>query len=183
MYFRNVTSLQEECSSIEGEVGEPTEEESDEPTPNLVNSQTSEQDDVMEVSVTVREADVKEEAPEVVREEINMMRVVEAAKKGICERKERIKIFQAEKETVEVCLAELKSKEAEDIKQLEEINRAKMKMERDQLEIRRKVRERDIKIVNTKQLLEEKKKQEARYKEELKEELRAMKELVETESL
>ena len=183
MYFRNVTSLQEECSSIEGEVGEPTEEESDEPTPNLVNSQTSEQDDVMEVSVTVREADVKEEAPEVVREEINMMRVVEAAKKGICERKERIKIFQAEKETVEVCLAELKSKEAEDIKQLEEINRAKMKMERDQLEIRRKVRERDIKIMNTKQLLEEKKKQEARYKEELKEELRAMKELVETESL
>ena len=55
-----------------------------------------------------------------------------------------------------------------------------MKMERDQLEIRRKVRERDIKIVNTKQLLEEKKKQEARHKEELKEELSAMKELVET---
>ena len=78
---------------------------------------------------------------------------------------------------------QLKSEEAEDLKQLEEIGRAKMKMERDQLEIRRKVRERDIKIVNTKQLLEEKKKQEARYKEELKEELRAMKELVETESL
>ena len=159
------------------------EEETDESTLNLVNSQTSEQDDVMEVSITVREADVKEEAPEVVREEINMMRVVEAAKKGICERKERIKIFQAEKETAEVCLAELKSEEAEDIKQLEEINRAKMKMKRDQLEIRRKVRERDIKIMNTKQLLEEKKKQEARFKEELKEELRAMKELVETESL
>ena len=78
---------------------------------------------------------------------------------------------------------QLKSEEAEDLKQLEEIGRAKMKMERDQLEIRRKVRERDIKIVNTKQLLEEKEKQEARYKEELKEELSAMKELVESESL
>ena len=78
---------------------------------------------------------------------------------------------------------QLKSEEAEDLKQLEEIGRAKMKMERDQLEIRRKVRERDIKIVNTKQLLEEKEKQEARHKEELKEELSAMKELVESESL
>ena len=37
----------------------------------------------MEVSVTVREADVKEEAPEVVWEEINVMKVLEAAKKGI----------------------------------------------------------------------------------------------------
>ena len=59
----------------------------------------------MEVSVTVREADVKEEAPEVVWEEINMMKVVEAAKKGICERKERIKRFRVEKETAGVCLA------------------------------------------------------------------------------
>ena len=137
----------------------------------------------MEVSVTVREADVKEEAPEVVWEEINVMKVLEAAKKGICERKERIKRFLAEKETSGVYLAELKREEAEDIKQLEEIDRVKMKLEREQLEIRRKVRERDIKIVNTKQLLEEKEKLEARHQEELKEELRAVKELVETEGL
>ena len=77
----------------------------------------SEEDDVMEASVTVREDDVKEKAPEVVGEEINMLKVVEAAMKGICERKERIKRFLAEKETAGVCLAELKREEAEDIKQ------------------------------------------------------------------
>ena len=69
------------------------EEESEESTPKLVNSQTSEEDDVMEVSVIVREDDVKEEG------EIDVMKVVEAAKKGICERKEKIKRFRAEKET------------------------------------------------------------------------------------
>ena len=52
------------------------EEESEESTPKLVNSQTSEEDDVMEVSVIVREDDIKEEG------EIDVMKVVEAAKKG-----------------------------------------------------------------------------------------------------
>jgi len=179
--------LQEKCRSIERgdeeEVGEMMEEETDESTPNLVIDSRSEGDDVMEVSVTVREDNVKEESPDVVGEEINILKVVEAAKKGICERKERIKRFLAEKETSGVYLAELKREEAEDIKQLEEIDRVKMKLEREQLEIRRKVRERDIKIMNTKQLFKEKEEEEARHKEKLKEELRAMKELVETESL
>ena len=153
------------------------EEESEESTPKLVNSQTSEEDDVMEVSVIVREDDIKEEG------EIDVMKVVEAAKKGICVRKEKIKRFRAEKEIAGACLANLKSEEAEDIKQLEEIDRVKMKIEREKQEIRRKVRERDIKIMNTEQLFKEKEKLEARHQEELKEELRAVKELVETEGL
>ena len=159
------------------------EEETDESTPNLVIDSRSEGDDVMEVSVTVREDNVKEESPDVVGEQINILKVVEAAKKGICERKEKIKRFRAEKEIAGVCLADLKSEEAEDIKQLEEIDRVKMKIEREKQEIRRKVRERDIKIMNTEQLFKEKEKLEARHQEELKEELRAVKELVETEGL
>ena len=58
-----------------------------------------------------------------------------------------------------------------------------MKIEREKQEIRRKVRERDIKIMNTEQLFKEKEKLEARHQEELKEELKAVKELVETEGL
>ena len=107
------------------------------------------------------------------------MKVLDSAKKGICERKERVIRSRAKKEIEGIHLAELKSEEEDDIKRLEEINRIKMRNEREQLEIRRKVRERDLMIHKTKQQYKEKEKQEARLEEELQNDLRALKELAE----
>ena len=155
-------------------------EPSNESSPKLVNDtgSQSEEDGVMEVSVTVQEDDGKEEV-KVEWEEINVQKVLESAKRSICERKERIIRVRAEKEIEGVRLAELKSEEEDDIKRLEEIDRIKIRNEREQLEIRRKVRERDLMIHQTKQLYKEKEKQEARLEEELQNDLRALKELAE----
>jgi len=177
--------IQEECSSIEGGEGEEVvmsmdQEPSNESSPKLVNDtgSQSEEDGVMEVSVTVQEDDGKEEV-KVEWEEISVQKVLESAKRSICERKERIIRVRAEKEIEGVRLAELKSEEEDDIKRLEEIDRIKIRNEREQLEIRRKVRERDLMIHQTKQLYKEKEKQEARLEEELQNDLRALKELAE----
>ena len=155
-------------------------ESSNESSPKLVNNTGSqnEEDGVMEVSVTVQEDDGKEEV-KVEWEEISVQKVLESAKRSICERKERIIRVRAEKEIEGVRLAELKSEEEDDIKRLEEIDRIKIRNEREQLEIRRKVRERDLMIHQTKQLYKEKEKQETRLEEELQNDLRALKELAE----
>ena len=155
-------------------------ESSNESSPKLVNDtgSQSEEDGVMEVSVTVQEDDYKEEA-KVEWENINVLKVLESAKRVICQRKERIIKLRAEKEIEGVRLAELKSEEEDDIKRLEEIDRIKIRNEREQLEIRRKVRERDLMIHQTKQLYKEKEKQETRLEEELQNDLRALKELAE----
>jgi len=177
--------IQEECSSIEGGEGEEVvmsmdQEPSNESSPKLVNDtgSQSEEDGVMEVSVTVQEDDGKEEV-KVEWEEISVQKVLESAKRSICERKERIIRVRAEKEIEGVRLAELKSEEEDDIKRLEEIDRLKMRHEREQLEIKSKVRERDLKIHQTEQLYKEKEKQEIRQEEELQNDLRAFKEVAE----
>ena len=148
--------------------------------PNWLNDtgSQSEEDGVMEVSITVQEDDGKEEV-KVEWEEINVQKVLESAKRSICERKERIIRLRAEKEFAGIHLAELKSEEEDDIKRLEEIDRIKIRNEREQLEIRRKVRERDLKIHQIEQLYKEKEKQEARHEEELQNALRAFKEVAE----
>ena len=155
-------------------------EPSNESSPKLVNNtgSQSEEDGVMEVSITVQEDDYKKEV-KVEWENINVLKVLESAKRVISQRKERIIRLRAEKVIEGVRLAELKSEEEDDIKRLEEIDRIKMRNEREQLEIRRKVRERDLMIHQTKQLYKEKEKQETRLEEELQNDLRALKELAE----
>ena len=64
------------------------------------------------------------------------------------------------------------------MKRLEEIERVKMEMEHKKQEIRSKVKERDIVIINTKQALKERARQQARQEVELKKEMDAVKELV-----
>ena len=154
-------------------------EDSLESTPRLViDSKPRSEEDVMELSVTVREDDVKEEVPEVVGEQMNVRKMVETVKKSFSERRERIKRLRTEKEIKAVYLAKLKSEEAEDMKRLEEIERVKMEIEHKKQEIRSKVKERDIVIINTKQALKERARQQARQEEELKKEMDAVKELV-----
>ena len=155
-------------------------EDSLESTPRLVidSEPRSKEDDVMELSITVREDDVKEEVPEVVGEQMNVRKMVETVKKSFSERRERIKRLRTEKEIKAVYLAKLKSEEAEDMKRLEEIERVKMEIEHKKQEIRSKVKERDIVILNTKQALKERARQQARQEVELKKEMDAVKELV-----
>merc|ERR1712192_289574 len=88
-----------------------------------------------------------------------------------------IKRLAAEKGMEGARLADLKSEEVENMKRLEEIARAKMELAGEELEIRRKVREKDIEVMLVKQALEEKTREEARQKAELKKELEAVKEL------
>ena len=73
----------------------------------------------------------------------------------------------SEKEIEGIRLAELKSEEEHDKKRLEEMDRTKMRIEREQLEIRRKLRDRDLRIQIQEELFKEKEKQEARHEEEL----------------
>ena len=155
-------------------------ESSNESSPKLVMDagSQSEEDGVMEVSITVQEDDYKEEV-KVEWENINVLKVLESAKRVISQRKERIIRLRAEKEIEGVRLAELKSEEEDDIKRLEEIDRLKMRHEREQLEIKSKVRERDLKIHQTEHLYKEKERQEARQEEELQNDLRAFKEVAE----
>jgi len=182
--------IQEECSSIEGEEGEQKdesveEEASNASTPRLLIDQ-SRNEEVMEVSVTVRKNGIKEEAPVVfVEEQVNILLMVKKAKEMMLERNEKIKRLGNEKEIKGARLAHLKSEEAEDLKRLEEIGRSKMELERskmelelEELEIKRKVRERDIEVIVVKQVLEEKTRTEARHKAELKKELEALRNTV-----
>ena len=191
-YFQIDETLcrQEECSSIEGEEGEQKdesveEEASNASTPRLLIDQ-SRNEEVMEVSVTVRKNGIKEEAPVVfVEEQVNILLMVKKAKEMMLERNEKIKRLGNEKEIKGARLAHLKSEEAEDLKRLEEIGRSKMELERsmmelelEELEIKRKVRERDIEVIVVKQVLEEKTRTEARHKAELKKELEALRNTV-----
>ena len=184
-YFQIDETLcrQEECSSIEGEEGEQKdesveEEASNASTPRLLIDQ-SRNEEVMEVSVTVRKNGIKEEAPVVfVEEQVNILLMVKKAKEMMLERNEKIKRLGNEKEIKGARLAHLKSEEAEDLKRLEEIGRSKMELELEELEIKRKVRERDIEVIVVKQVLEEKTRTEARHKAELKKELEALRNTV-----
>ena len=85
----------------------------------------------------------------------------------------------SEKEIEGIRQAELKSEEEDDKKRLGEMDRTKMKIERKQLEIRRKLRDRDLRIQIQEELFKEKEKQEARHEEELQNCVRALKELAE----
>ena len=99
------------------------------------------------------------------------------AKERMFERNETIKRLAAEKEMKGARLAGLKSEETEDMKRLEEIGMAKMELEREEHEIRRRVRERDIEVMVVKQALDENARKEVRQKAELKKEVEAVKEL------
>ena len=128
------------------------------------------------------EDDVKEDLEDEVKvenEKINVMKVLDSVKKGICERKERVIRSRAKKEIEGIHLAELKSEEEDDKKRLEEMDRTKMRIEREQLDIRRKLRDRDLRIQIQEELFKEKEKQEARHEEELQNCVRALKELAE----
>ena len=144
-------------------------------TTRLVIDQSCNEEEVMELSVTIRKDGIKEEAP--VEEQVNILLMVKKAKEGMFERNEKIKRLGDEKEIERACLADLRSEEAEDMKRLVEIARAKMELELEELKIKRKVRERDVEVIVVKQALEEKARKEARHKAELKKELEAVKEL------
>ena len=153
------------------------EEASNASTPRLVIDRSHKKEEVMEVSVTVRKDVIKEEAPLEIEEQVNILLMVKKAKEMMLERNEKIKRLGNEKEIEGARLANLESEEAEDMKRLEEIGRAKMELELEDLKIKRKVRERDVEVIVVKQALEEKTRKEARHKAELKKELEAVKEL------
>ena len=171
-----------ECSCVEGEEGEKVdesmaEEVSNAATHRLARDTSSVEEEVIEVSVSIREDAIKEEAPlEIVEEQVNILMMVKKAKERMVERNEKIKRLGADEEMKGAYLVNLKSEETEDMKRLEENARARMELEREDQEIRRKARERDIEVMMVKQALEEKARQKAKQKAELKKELEALKE-------
>ena len=121
------------------------EEVSNASSTRLAIDTSSEVEEVMEVSVSIREDVIKEEAPlEIVEEHVNILMMVKKAKERMLERNEKIKRLAVEKEMKGAHLADLKSEEAEDMKRLEEIARARMELAGEELEIKRKVREEKI---------------------------------------
>ena len=162
------TSLQ--LSSNEGrESDEDMEEESS----NV--SSFSEEEDVMEVSVTVMEEICQESQNfEIVGEQVNLSKMVESVEK----RFDKMRRVRAEKEAEGARLVQLNEDETMDMKRLEEIEVARMELELEKVEIRKKVIERDIKKFTVREAFTEKETLETMHKGELKKEMEALKGLM-----
>ena len=164
------TSLQGELSS---NVGRESDEDMEEESSNV--SSFSEEEDVMEVSVTVMEEICQESQNfEIVEEQVNLSKMVES----VVKRFDKMRRVRAGKEAEGARLVQLNEDETMDMKRLEEIEVARMELELEKVEIRKKVIERDIKKFTVREAFTEKEMLETMHKGELKKEMEALKGLM-----
>ena len=162
------TSLQ-----LSSNVGRESDEDMEEESSNV--SSFSEEEDVMEVSVTVMEEICQESQNfEIVEEQVNLSKMVESVEK----RFDQMRRVRAEKEAEGARLVQLNEDETTDMKRLEEIEVARMELELEKVEIRKKVIERDIKKFTVREAFTEKEMLETMHKGELKKEMEALKGLM-----
>ena len=168
------TSLQGELSS---NVGRESDEDMEEESSNV--SSFSEEEDVMEVSVTVMEEICQSQSQEsqnfeIVEEQVNLSKMVES----VVKRFDKMRRVRAGKEVEGARLVQLNEDETMDMKRLEEIEVARMELELEKVEIRKKVIERDIKKFTVREAFTEKETLETMHKGELKKEMEALKGLM-----
>ena len=164
------TSLQ-----LSSNVGRESDEDMEEESSNV--SSFSEEEDVMEVSVTVMEEISQSQESqnfEIVEEQVNLSKMVESVEK----RFDQMRRVRAEKEAEGARLVQLNEDETIDMKRLEEIEVARMELELEKVEIRKKVIERDIKKFTVREAFTEKETLETMHKGELKKEMEALKGLM-----
>ena len=166
------TSLQ-----LSSNVGRESDEDMEEESSNV--SSFSEEEDVMEVSVTVMEEICQSQSQEsqnfeIVGEQVNLSKMVESVEK----RFDKMRRVRAEKEAEGARLVQLNEDETMDMKRLEEIEVARMELELEKVEIRKKVIERDIKKFTVREAFTEKETLETMHKGELKKEMEALKGLM-----
>ena len=162
------TSLQ-----LSSNVGRESDEDMEEESSNV--SSFSEEEDVMEVSVTVMEEICQESQNfEIVEEQVNLSKMVESVGK----RFDKMRRVRAGKEAEGARLVQLNEDETIDMKRLEEIEVARMELELEKVEIRKKVIERDIKKFTVREAFTEKETLETMHKGELKKEMEALKGLM-----
>ena len=162
------TSLQ-----LSSNVGRESDEDMEEESSNV--SSFSEEEDVMEVSVTVMEEICQESQNfEIVGEQVNLSKMVES----VVKRFDKMRRVRAGKEAEGARLVQLNEDETMDMKRLEEIEVARMELELEKVEIRKKVIERDIKKFTVREAFTEKEMLETMHKGELKKEMEALKGLM-----
>ena len=167
-HIDQATSLQ-----LSSNVGRESDEDMEEESSNV--SSFSEEEDVMEVSVTVMEEICQESQNfEIVEEQVNLSKMVES----VVKRFDKMRRVRAGKEAEGARLVQLNEDETMDMKRLEEIEVARMELELEKVEIRKKVIERDIKKFTVREAFTEKETLETMHKGELKKEMEALKGLM-----
>ena len=158
-------------------MGRESDEDMEEESSNV--SSFSEEEDVMEVSVTVMEEICQSQSQEsqnfeIVEEQVNLSKMVES----VVKRFDKMRRVRAGKEAEGARLVQLNEDETTDMKRLEEIEVARMELELEKVEIRKKVIERDIKKFTVREAFTEKETLETMHKGELKKEMEALKGLM-----
>ena len=165
--------IDQATSLLSSNVGRESDEDMEEESSNV--SSFSEEEDVMEVSVTVMEEICQESQNfEIVEEQVNLSKMVES----VVKRFDKMRRVRAGKEAEGARLVQLNEDETMDMKRLEEIEVARMELELEKVEIRKKVIERDIKKFTVREAFTEKETLETMHKGELKKEMEALKGLM-----